>query len=127
MNTVVVYMTGKAWESDTGKEIKRILDRCNFHNYMTECGPGGVLKERTLVGYKQNPDWLRDLDRLFLSLDTAKGEFYEMLMTWDDGGGRWQRTTNRPRDLVPILGVRAVFLYKGKSPEEFEKDYEDRR
>lgn len=127
MNTVVIYMTGNAWGSDTGKKIKCILDRCNFHSYMTEYSQSGDLLERTVTGLKQNPDWLRDLDRLFLSLDAAKGEFYEMLMTLDDGEGRWQRTTNRPRDLAPILGVRSVFLYKGKSPNEFEKQYEDRR
>ena len=127
MNTVVIYMTGNAWKSTAGKEIKRILDRCGFHNYMTEYSQTGDLLERTVTGLKQNPEWLRDLDRLFLGLDTTKGEFYEMLMLWEGGRGGWQRTTNRPKDLEPILDARATILYKGKSPDEFEKQYEDRR
>ena len=127
MNTVVVYMTGKAWCTTAGKALERIFSRCGFHNHTTECGPGGALKERTVVGRDQNPEWLRDLDRLFLSLDPVNGEFYEMLMLWEGGQGGWQRTTNRPKDLEPILDARATILYKGKSPDEFEKQHEDRR
>ena len=111
---VYIYMTGKAWESNPGKEIGGLLQRCGFTTTDMSFEPGGDLKEGVMEGLRQDPEDLHDLDCLFLSLDPVKGEFYEMLTVRGKGEGGWERTSNRPRDLDPVLDAKATVLYKGK-------------
>ena len=106
-----IYMTGKAWESNPGKEIGGLLQRCGFITTNMSFEPECNLRDGVMKAHGQNQEVFNYLDCLFLSLDPVKGEFYEMLTIRGEGG--WERISNRPRDLDPILDAKATVLYKG--------------
>ena len=88
--------------------------------------PSGDLRDGVMKARGQNPEVFTYLDCLFLSLDPVKGEFYEMLTIRGKGEGGWERISNRPRDLDPILDVKATVLYKGM-PLGRERNEQQRR
>lgn len=117
-----LYMTGKAWESEAGRKIGKFTEERGFRNFLTRNAPGHVLIEKTVQADEADFGCMEELNRLLRSLDPAKGEFYEFYELLSIGYAGWGITSNRPKDLDNILGVRREITYNGKTQYEMEKE-----